>query len=94
MRQRCRGAGFAYEAFTTPRIARVFRRKRFERDRPAQPLVFGRIHDAHSTTADFLDDAIVPNVFADQRAIVTEGKFGIDGPCGLVEEGRRVLVAG
>src|SRR6185503_492358 len=86
MRERGRGACFAYEAFTTRRIARVFRRKRFERDCTAQPLVLSLIYDAHSATADFREDPIVPDLFAGQRGIVTEGKFGIDGPGGLVEK--------
>jgi hypothetical protein len=58
---------FALEPGQSLRIAGHFVRKKFERDETVKARVFGFVHNTHSTTAEFLQDATVRNGLADHR---------------------------
>ncbi len=54
------GASLADEAFPSPRIPRVARQNRLERDHPAQLRIFRFEDDAHAAAAEFFQHAIRP----------------------------------
>ena len=61
----CR-ARLALESFERLRIARQLVRKKFQRHVAAKLGVFGFVNDTHTTAAEFLQNPIVGNGFADQ----------------------------
>jgi hypothetical protein len=94
MRERCRGTGFTREPLAPPGIARPLRWKRLERDGASKPRVLRGIDHAHAATADLFDDSVCANLLPDQRFSIVEDQIGGDGPCRLLEEFLRAVVAG
>ena len=61
------GLGFALKTGENLRIAGNFGGKEFERDKTMQASVFGFIDNAHTSTAETFDDAVVRKRLADER---------------------------
>ncbi len=59
-------AGFPFEALEGLRVVSEIVGKKFESDKTAEARVFGFVDDAHSTAAEFIDDAVVRDGLADQ----------------------------
>jgi hypothetical protein len=59
-------AGFAFEAFERLWIVSEIVGKKFESDEAAEASVFGFVDDAHSSTAEFFDDAVMRDGLANQ----------------------------
>jgi hypothetical protein len=59
------GFGFAFEAGQGLRVFGDVVGEEFQRDETAEFYVFGFIDNAHSSAAEFLDDAVVRNGLAD-----------------------------
>ena len=77
MVQRRGGAGFAAKAFERLGIASEVVRKEFEGDVAAEADVFGFINHAHSATAEFFQDAVMADGFADHpRSTSLRGMVG------------------
>ena len=65
MIQRGRRLRLALKTSQRLRIASDFVWQEFEGDKPVQARVFGLVHNAHATTAQLLDDAVVRDGLAD-----------------------------
>ena len=61
------GAGFTTEAFEGLRVAIEIFREEFKGDKAAEFGVFGLVHNAHTPTAEFFQDAVVRKCLADER---------------------------
>jgi hypothetical protein len=61
------GLRFPFEAGQCLRIARNFLRQEFQRHQAMKPRVLRLVHDTHSTTAEFLDDAIIGYRLTNER---------------------------
>jgi hypothetical protein len=60
------GIGRSPESFQRLRIMRHFVRQKFQGHESAQADVFGLVHNAHATAAEFFHYAVVRNVLADE----------------------------
>jgi len=65
--------GFALEAGECLQITGNFLRQELEGNEAMQPRVFGFIDHAHAPAAEFLDDAVVRDGFADHCARMLRG---------------------
>ena len=66
--ERRSGASLALETFQGRGIRAEFGRKKLQRYVPAEGFVLGLVDNAHSTTAQFLDDAVVRDGLADHMS--------------------------
>src|SRR5437016_1375541 len=60
------GTRLTAKAFQCLRVTGEFFRQKLQSHKAAEPSVFGLIHDPHSATTEFLDDAVVRNGLADE----------------------------
>jgi len=66
--QRGRSLRFALKARQCVRIARNFRREKLERHETVQACVLGLVNHTHSATSELLQNAIMGDSLADERA--------------------------
>jgi hypothetical protein len=67
MVQRGRRTRLSPEAFQSFRASCQMIRKEFKGDKPAKPGVLGFVDDAHPTTTELFDDAVVRESLAEER---------------------------
>ena len=70
----CRGSMcFTLKASQRLGITCKFRRQEFKSDEAVEVRVFGLAHDTHAAPAEFLEDAIVGDCFAEDRVEIRHG---------------------
>ena len=77
MIQRGCGARFAPEPFDRLRVLGNVFGKKFQRNVPAEPRVFGFIDDAHASAADFFEDGIMGDGATDNRGSVRHSPWSL-----------------